>query len=815
MALTIGFALSPAATTRAGEAPPPPAGRLTLLEPGRDKVVHDSGAAFGRASALVPVRGTAEAGAALEARAVEGAREVVGWTEIGAAGDSGGFDLALEVPKGLPWLTLEARLRDAPGVRAATASPFAVGHVLAIWGQSEIEQCIKPGLSNTPAEPLALEDRVQIVFHDRALADARIGSGAAGVAHKHLTDADPHTAACAALANVLTDLDGQARFCVLFQAQSGTAPAHMFQDDRGKTPGDDKVRFWADDRAVHDFATADGAQVGAALMSWFASPSNLQNGYGEYMFPAMFRRDAQGRAVAIPGEFTYRVNNTDSTHRFDHCWDDLYDYARTRWVPYGPHRFEPIASAGKAGTFRDAITHADGSTNAKLRNIERCRIAWRALAANPHHGGAVLPIAVEPLNYANGEDKGAGADGWQDHTHPSDDTPDGLAQFMRLTAHAWARAVGLTAWPVPEFDGATLGSGGAWVELSASAGPVTTTRRARGEAEPQPTLGHHTEVMGFEYDGAPVRRAEIVEGRVRVHPPEGAFGADVMDRLSFGAGGGTGLLDDQADLDSELWKNVPIVDVGAARVDGIALRPLILPASAGAASGGGSGSGTGGSDGGSGSGGSSGGDGTGGDGTGGSGAAPFFTRGSQDARFADPAPIGAGVTGITVEMRVRIRPQSGFGFRPLLELGSGLALSAETRAKKRQLSLTLRDPGNVKPFDGTSATGAFEHGEWITIRASALRDLPGGGGAARVSVDGTAVIASGSGGFANAAGPFDASQSLAALAGAIPLDVASIRIWKSAREDGGLPEGAPHKVIEGDAAAANADDWKRGGDAFT
>ena len=777
MALMIGFALSPAIAGRAGEAPPPPARSLRLTEPSRGKVVYDSGAAFGRASALVPVRGATEAGAVVEARAVSGTAEVVGWTEIGAASGDGGIDLALEVPKGLSWLTLEARLRDAPSVRDATASPFAVGHVLAIWGQSEIEHGVKyDGM--TPPLTVDHDDRVMISWHDRATD----GSGAAGRRAKWLTAADGHTSAMAALANSLTAIDPDARFAVAIQAKNGTAPNQLLNDAVAD-------RAWADDLAVHDYVASDGAHVGAAMMSWFASPSGYARAYGRIMIAPMFGIDVDGDPVSIPGTHSYTNSggNPDSME-FDHGWAEIYDYAHTRWVPMGPHRFEPFAD------MQHATLKADGGRLFKSENIEQCRQAWRDLVDNPHVAGRMSPIMVEPLAYANGEDTdGAASGGWVDGTHPADDTEDGLIEFFRLHAHAWARAAGITGWGDPVFDDAVLEASGAHLDLSSSAGPITTKRLARGEPPLPSTFDHWTDVVGFQYDGAPIHRAEIVAGKVRVYPNTGSFGPDVLDRLEFMPGMVAGSLKNPEDLDVGLYRNVAIIDVGLGDVDGVPVRPLILPATVTTTSSGGTGGGS-----------------------GGTGGTTFFTRAEvQDTGLVDPAPIGAGVTGITAEMRVRIRPQSGFGYRSLLELDSRLVLAAETRDKKRQLTLSVKEPGNVKLFDGISATHVFEHGVWTTIRVSVLRDLPGGGGTARVSVDGAEVIASGPGEFASGAGPFDAGQALKALSGSVPLDVERIRIWKGAREDGELPAGTPYKVIEGDAAAANADAWKSGGDPFT
>lgn len=600
MALMIGFALSPAAArARAGEAPPPPARRLTLDEPNREKVVYDSGAAFGRASARVPVRGTTEPGAAVEARAVSGATGVTGWTEIGAASATGAFALELEVPKGLAWCTLEARLRDAPAVRGATTRPFAVGHVLAIWGQSEVEHGVdRDGM----ASPRGVEhdDRVYLAYHDRAVT----GSGTAGLVTKWLTAADGHTSQMAEMANTLMRLDADARFAVAIQAKDGTHWTQVFEDGNG-----DRDR--RDDRAVHDHVTSDGAHVGAALMSWFATPSRLGDRYGEDIIGYMFGVRLDGRPIdampgpdpaTSPGIHTYTRKSGEIETRILHdAWFLYYDYAHTKWVPMGPHRFEPS---------KDLTNHKDragGGKESKAQNIEQCRESWRALVDNPAVAGRMAPIFVEPLAFANGEDgNGATPGGWGDWTHPADDTEDGLIEYFRQHAHAWGRAAGRTSFPQPVFDLAEREGTGAWIDLGSTAGAITTKAALRGEDDLPDDHDHWTQVVGFEFDGAPIHRAELVDDKVRVYPNSGSFGTDVLDRLRFSRGFSGGALfagstkdfvknpNAGKDLDAGLYRRVPIIDFRLGDVEGVAVRPLILPATLATTPGGGSGSGSGG-----------------------------------------------------------------------------------------------------------------------------------------------------------------------------------------------------------------------------
>ncbi len=799
MAPMIGFALTPQPPVRGGDAPPPPppvGDAIALRAFSRDRTLFDGGAAFGRAEAEVPLAGTATPGRGVEARAVtEGGLPVTAWSRIAEGGADGAWSGAIKAPRGPDWMRPQVRLAEAPGVAATGARRFGVGHVIAVWGQSEVHQMLLPNQDNATPEPLLADDMVEIMWHDRER------TGAAGVLHKRLTRADPHTAAVGAMANALIAGRPGERFAIVFQVQSGTSFTDLVNDSPGTK------RSWADDEAAHRYATADGQHVGMAAASWFAAPSALGAAYEAALFPLFTGRDAAGDPVAIPGEHSYQ-GGTAQTVRYDHGFGELYDDEHTRWVPYGPHRFEPDEP------LRDAKTKADGTRHVKLDNIEKCRRSWRAMAVNPNgtnaKGEAIfLPIAVEPLNYLNGErDPATGL--WGDLTHPASDTLDGLGQFGRLTAHACLRSAGLTSWPIPEFDRCAWDPAGAFVEVWSSAGPVTTTRRARGlpplAKDKSAAQAHWTEAVGFEIDGRPATRAEITpEGRVRVHPREGAFTKDSV--LTYGAGAATGALDAQADLTARLWMNVPIVDVGAARVEGVAVRPLpdarLLASTVSAGTG----------SGGTGSGGGSGG------GSGTPAPAAFFTRGSGDAHFIGPA-LGDGVSGITVEMVVRLREQTASGTQELFEVTStSIALDVDMRLGKGQVRVTLEDSRGVKLIGGVySDTGVLPVGRWVTIRLSAMQDIGDGTGFARVTVDGVQAFPPagdpGAGRFATTTGLFAANRSFEVLRAAEPIDVARVAIWKAARPDGARPATAPYKVIEGGAAAANADAWKAGTTAF-
>jgi hypothetical protein len=236
----------------------------------------------------------------------------------------------------------------------------------------------------------------------------------------------------ATMANALIAARPGEKFALLFHSVPGTDPRDLVDDGQAG-------RAWAADKALHDFACADGQSVGIAAMSWFAAPRALAGSYGEALFPLFSGKTLAGAAVTIPGTIAY----SGGSYHADHWFGELYDYARTRWVAYGPHRFD-------IGQDMQDATHAlGGAADGGLIAIQSCRASWRAMLASPH-ATMFLPLGIEPTTYVNGYADGAG--GWTDAPHPAGNSSDGAARWAVLTANAVLRAAGLAAWPVPAFD---------------------------------------------------------------------------------------------------------------------------------------------------------------------------------------------------------------------------------------------------------------------------------------------------------------------------------------------------------------------------
>ena len=130
---------------------------LLVTEVARDRLLYDSGQAIGDMSASIPVSGMAEEGAVVEVRALstdDGGATCGDWVELPPVGPSGAWSGQITAHRNASWYRVEARLKAQPAIRATSYNRFGVGHVIAIWGQSEVALFWQSSHSNTPAETL-------------------------------------------------------------------------------------------------------------------------------------------------------------------------------------------------------------------------------------------------------------------------------------------------------------------------------------------------------------------------------------------------------------------------------------------------------------------------------------------------------------------------------------------------------------------------------------------------------------------------------------------------------------------------------------
>lgn len=738
--------ISTAAPTGRG-VPAQPMGTVAVTPFSRDGTLFDSGAAFGRNIAAIPLSGTGTAGQIVEARAVsvdDGGATSTPWVTAGTIDAGGGWSGSISAPRSSSWYRPEVRLKATPVVTAQGTARFGVGHVLAIWGQSEPERILSAFQDTAPMPGITDDEAVQIIV-----------GAAATPARYFVKQSAPYSSGVAAMADTLIRSRPGEKFAVIFQTVPGTDPRALVNDS-------DPSRNWASDKALHDFATADGQKVGIAAMSWFAAPGNLGANYGAAMFPLFSGKMTDGTPVSFPATITYA---SGQSYHADHWFGELYDYAETKWVGYGPHRFDID------GDMLDATHYVGGAIQSNFVNKQAARQSWRNMLSLPS-ATMFLPRGLEPLTYVNGYDDGAG--GWTDLAHPSGATADGRQAFARLTAAAMLQSAGLLTFPVPVFDNCLWEAAGAWVEVWSSAGAVTTTRRARGEAALATTYPHWTEVMGFQINGVPARNTQIVAGRVRVLPNSGAFTR--ADVLTFGEGGATGALKFPADMVAEVWKNLPIVSLGVPGLNGIPVSAMpdatvlasTLPATA-----------------------------------------PKFTTSATGPYFIDPVNVAAGVTGITFAARFRVPSLPATGTYILCsQATTGFDVELMNNGNLR---FNVKDGAGVKYLNNYVFPAGLAGATWYDLVCAANHAANN----LKISINGTvstvAYTASGN-------GVFQSNRALSFLGrtgGTLQFlgDVEYLRVWQSVTGTGTTPASAPYHSVVGPAAIANADSWKLGANA--
>ncbi|MGB3315930.1 MAG: hypothetical protein WBB85_16130, partial [Albidovulum sp.] len=644
------------------------------------------------------------------------------------------------------WMRAEARLKTETTVTDVTTNKFGAGHVISLWAQSQHENIVDVFYSQFTAPTISDAEAVQVY------------KGAASTPTRHfISDATPVSSALAAMAETLIDAAPGHKFSVIFQTKGGSSPNELVDDGNA-------TRSWAADKALHDLAVTDGAHVGLAMWLWFGSPgSGFGANYADAIFPLFGKKTLAGADVTIPGTITHG----GGSYNADHWFGELYDYAKTKWVSSGPHRFDINAD------MQNAFQETGGAFNNFLVNMDAARDAWRAATGNAN-ATMFLPDSFEHIVYENGRTDGSG--GWTDQSHGGTG-PDGTALLARNVALSALDALGITAFTVPEFDSCTWEAAGAYVEVGSSAGNITTTRLARGDAALGTTFPHWSEVMGFYINGVPAENASIVAGKVRILPNSGSFVSS--DVLSYGDGGSTGQQQYPEDMLNATWKNLPIVDVGEATVDGVGLRPRPAPSVFANTL---------------------------------AGAAKFTTLAGQTTRFKDLVALPAAMQQITIYVDAAIG--AGFSGGPYLFSVEGTPNLRIQVLNDGKLRLIMYDTTGTNVFndlilDTITAGNRFKFTFSIDLANTNECWTTFNGVATQRNFTGRAA------GFASGV------QKLRFLSGIfdnLPFigDVYELAVWNEYVSGGGNPANdtnlRTNGRIVGPAATANAHPWKLGGD---
>jgi len=576
--------------------------------------------------------------------------------------------------------------------------------------------------------------------------------------HKHLANGDVGTAAFSVIANTLMAERPGDKFAFVHHSSPGTDPRQLVNDS-------DPARAWSDDLALHQMATAGGARVGFAAVSWFASPGGLGASYGEALFPLFSGKTLAGTSVSFPATITYGAG---LTYHADHWFGELYDYTKMRWIPYGPHRFDI------RNDMQDANHALGGALDNLMDQKEQCRISWRAMLSNPN-ATMFTALGMEPLTYVNGYPDGSGD--WIDMAHARDTDLDGVPRLARLTTHAILQASGLTNWNLPTFDHCAWDASGAYVEVWSSAGPITTVRRDRGEPALSNAHTHWTDVAGWQIDGAPADRAEVIAGRVRIFPQSGAFTA--ANAINFGRGGATGMILRPEDYEYALWKDLPIVDLDLFGLEGADARAL--PSSAVLAN------------------------------TIPAVASSFNIVGANpnSPRWQDPTTTGTGLTGLTFEAKITFRAGTGTGYYQLFTCSDATYFGLEVRPSTGAIRVQAKDGANTVVIAQNSVAGVLAvQDSQQTIRAAI--NYASGQQWLKIFINGVLVSNQTFGVPGNGAVTNNRNLMFFQNTHAITADVEYLKVWKQATTDGSAPSVTPYKEIVGPAVTANSDTWKIG-----
>ncbi|MCY1128077.1 hypothetical protein OU426_14530 [Frigidibacter sp. RF13] len=93
----------------------------------------------------------------------DGGATTTAWADIGTISVGGTWSGQITAPHRASWFRPEVRPKNQPGVVAQGANRFGVGHVIAIWGQSEPERIINSSCNGTTAPSVSDPEVVQIL----------------------------------------------------------------------------------------------------------------------------------------------------------------------------------------------------------------------------------------------------------------------------------------------------------------------------------------------------------------------------------------------------------------------------------------------------------------------------------------------------------------------------------------------------------------------------------------------------------------------------------------------------------------------------
>jgi len=543
--------------------------RVFLDEFPRDRAIFDTGAQLGLATANVPLSGTATLadgatpvadGQVIEARAYsvdDGGASSTAWTAVGET-SGGGWSGSIAVPRNTSWYRAEARVQGSSAPVAQMSHRFGAGHVWAIYEQSNWSKLLDHNSNSLPNDTVTHPGDVFIFKRNGSITEVDNGGG--------------FSPSLSALANALSAERPGEKFAIGFHTQSGTSPSDMLtmstEDAQYGTQG---KRDWEAEVVCHENLTLNGlTPVGLVTINGWIAFGAGKPSVANAMTKVFLGKDIDGTPVT-PAELNSPRNMTT-----------FYDwsYSRLGWV--GPHgRDNGGQSAGNVQVFADLPGYGKPADDDYEALVDRLRSNF----GQPHLP-ETLPTVMETIGPQRGRPNGSG--GWTEILHMNGRSKDGREMLARIGMAATLKTVGLVDWPIPEFNRRYDEPTGAYVEFWMDGHDVTTWRRLRAAAgelgeyptEIPDTFPHRTEVMGWEIDGRPAERAEIVANAgdsghagVRVYPNTGRPNFSRYSKIIYGPGSYVGRQIKEKDPQEGVHLNYPVVDVGQVALPALPVQP--------------------------------------------------------------------------------------------------------------------------------------------------------------------------------------------------------------------------------------------------
>lgn len=409
---------------------------LTLKSFSRDKVIFDSGFSRRLKKAAIPYSGTGPAGEVIQIKG-----EKADWTFETKIDGKGHWKAVVDFSLGPDWHRPEVRLKNQPEIKARGKHRFAVGHVISIWGQSDLRYPFYKGNDKKAGEVLD-EDALTHIGMNRFYEGFIEGNSPPEVFVHRVTNSNKRNMSLVALSNLLSRYRPGEKFQIATHMISGRGLLEATNET-------DNHWFWEHDAAIHRAHTSDGQNVGFLFMAWTSTIEPLKN--MERLFgAAVFQTNNKNEKLPLPLDFPV----AGSTRHIDHSLAEFYDFQKTK-IAMMPAFYD-----------------------------ENNEFLIRFYKHFSHHPAfSKPPLQMELTSVLYGEKKNGQ---WENQTHSSRNHPDGSPRLMQIFGLALLKHMGLwkKPWPVMDSIDWNHDKGKNTAALSWSQGELTTLRKLRDPKSP-------------------------------------------------------------------------------------------------------------------------------------------------------------------------------------------------------------------------------------------------------------------------------------------------------------------------------------------